>query len=150
MSLSEQIQSDLTAGMKARDSETVATLRLIVAGIRNANVAPGRAGTIGDAEVLDVLAKQARSRSEAAAAYANADRPELAAKEDRELEIIRRYLPDQLSQEALRALVDEAAIETGASGPGDLGKVMSAVMPKVKGRADGKQVNALVRARLGA
>lgn len=150
MLLSEKISTDLTAAMKARDSETTATLRIAVAAIRNARVAEGHTGEVTDEEVLELLAREAKRRAEAAEAYEAAGRDELAAKELRELEILRRYLPAELGDEELAAIVDEAVSATGAQAPGDLGKVMSAVMPRVKGRADGKRVNALVRERLGA
>ena len=149
MTLAEQIQSDLTTAMKARDTETVATLRLVIAAIKNARVAEGHTGEVTDAETIDLLTREAKRRSEAATAYDQAGRPELADKERRELAVLRRYLPSQLGEDELRRLVDETVASVGASGPGDLGKVMSALMPKVKGRADGRQVNALVRERLG-
>jgi uncharacterized protein len=148
MSLPSQIQSDLTAAMKARDTERVQTLRMVVAAIRNARVEAGRTGDLSDQETLDLLTREAKKRTEAAEAYDQADRPELAAKERAELAVIRGYLPEQLGEDEIRAAVDEAIAETGAEGPGDLGRVMSAVMPKVKGRADGRVVNAVVRERL--
>jgi len=150
MPLAEQIQADLVTAMKARDAETVATLRLVVAAIKNARVAEGHSGEVTDAEALELLTREAKRRTEAATAYEEAGRDELAAKERRELEIIRRYLPSQLSPDELRTLVDETVAQVGASGPGDLGRVMGALMPQVKGRADGRAVNALVRERLGA
>jgi uncharacterized protein len=148
MALTDRIQQDLTTAMKARDAEAVATLRMLVAAIKNARVAEGQQGDLTDEQTLDLVAKEAKRRTEAAEAYDRAGRDELAAKERRELEIIRRYLPEQLGAGELRALVDEAIAETGSSGPGDLGRVMSVIMPKVKGRADGKQVSALARERL--
>ncbi|MBA2316415.1 MAG: GatB/YqeY domain-containing protein [Euzebyales bacterium] len=148
MASSEQIETDLRTAMKARDPETVATLRMVLAAIKNARVSAGRSGDVSDAEMTDILAKQGKQRSEAAAAYRDGGRDELADKEERELAIIQRYLPAALDDDELAAIVDQAVAETGASGPGDLGAVMSAVMPKVKGRADGKRVNAMVRARL--
>jgi uncharacterized protein len=149
MSLAEQIQSDLTTAMKARDAETTKTLRMVVAAIKNARVAGGRGeGDLTDEEVLDLVAKEAKKRTEAATAYADAGRPELAATEEAELAIIRRYLPEPLTADALAEVVDATIAEVGASGPQDMGRVMSAVMPKVKGRADGKQVSAAVKARL--
>jgi uncharacterized protein len=150
MTLDERIQTDLRTAMKARDGETVATLRMVLAAFMNARVAEGGSGTVSDEEALEIVARQAKQRSEAADAYEDAGRPELAAKERAELEVIRRYLPEQLSADELRGIVDSAIASTGASGPGDMGKVMGAVMPKVKGRADGKQVNAMVRERLGS
>lgn len=148
MSLAEQIQTDLKSAMKARESDTVATLRMVLAGIKELRVAEGHEGEVTDDEVEALLVRGAKQRREAASAYAEADRPELAEKEQRELAVLERYLPDQLDQAELERLVDEAIAESGAAGASDMGKVMQAVMPKVAGRADGKQVNALVRARL--
>lgn len=150
MALSDQIQSDLTTAMKARDTERIATLRMIVAAIKNLRVAEGHTGEVTDNETQDLLTREAKKRSEAAEAYAKAGRDDLAEKERRELEIVRAYLPEQLSEDELAVVVDQAIAETGATSLGDLGRVMSSVMPRVKGRADGKQVNALVRRRLGA
>lgn len=149
MSLAEQITADLTASMKARDAGTTGALRLILAEIRTLRGAEGRGGAEPtDPEVLELLARAAKQRREAAGTYRNADRPELAEQEDRELAVITRYLPAQLGEDEVRAAVAEAVAATGASGPGDLGTVMSAVMPTVKGRADGKLVNRLVREAL--
>jgi len=148
MALPEQIQADLTAAMKARDADTVATLRLVVSAIRTLRVAEGHAGEVTDAEAVDLLTREAKRRTEAAEAYAAAGRDDLADKERRELAVIRRYLPEQLGADELARIVDEAVAATGATAPSDLGRVMSAVMPRVRGRADGKQVNALVRERL--
>lgn len=150
MALSDRLHDDLRAAMKARDTDAVATLRLTVAALTNARVAEGHRGDLSDAETLEVLAKEAKKRAEAAHAYRAAGRQELADKELRELAVLRRYLPEQLDEQQLHAIVDEAITQTGASGPGDLGRVMAAVMPRVKGRADGRQVNAIVRGRLGA
>lgn len=148
MELAERIQQDLTAAMKARDTQTVATLRMVLAAVKNARVAAGQSGDVTDQQTMELLTREAKKRNEAAEAYDAANRPELAEKERAELEVIRTYLPEQLDEETLRGMVDEAVAETGASGPSDLGRVMSAVMPKVKGRADGKVINALVRERL--
>lgn len=148
MSLATRIEDDLKTAMKARDSETVGTLRMILASIKNLRAEAGHGADVSDEEMLDLLGREAKRRSEAASAYEEAGRPELADKERRELEIIKRYLPDQLDEEELRRLVDAAIEETGATDASDLGKVMSAVMPNVKGRADGKQVNAIARERL--
>lgn len=148
MGLADRIQQDLTAAMKARDTQSVGTLRMVLAAVKNARVAAGQSGDVTDEQTLELLTREAKKRTEAAEAYDAADRPELAEKERAELEVIRAYLPEQLDEETLRGLVDEAVAETGATGPSDLGKVMSAVMPKVKGRADGKVINALVREHL--
>lgn len=148
MSLAEKVQTDLTTAMKARERDTVATLRMVLTGIKELRVAEGHRGEVTDEEVETLLARGAKQRREAASAYAEADRPELAEQEQRELAVLERYLPDQLGEAELGRLIDEAVAESGAAGPGDMGKVMQAVMPKVSGRADGRQVNTLVRARL--
>lgn len=150
MALTEQIQADLTTAMKSRDKDATAALRGIVAAIRNARVAEGQTGELTDEQTVELLGREAKKRTEAAEAFANAGRQEQAEKERAELEVIRRYLPAQLGDDELRAIVDEAITATGASAPGDMGQVMSVVMPQVKGRADGKRVSALVRDRLQA
>lgn len=148
MALSEQIQSDLTTAMKARDTDTVATLRMVLAAVKNLRVAAGHTGDVTDEETVELLTRQAKQRREAADAYDAAGRPELAEQERRELAIVHRYLPEQLDDDAIDAIVADAIASTGAQGPAELGKVMSAVMPQVKGRADGTRVNAAVRRRL--
>lgn len=148
MALPDQIQADLTAAMKARDKTATAALRGVVAAIRNARVAEGQTGEISDEQTMDLLAREAKKRAEAAEAFAEAGRDEQAATERAELEVISRYLPAELDEAELRANIDDAIAATGANGPEDFGRVMGAVMPRVKGRADGKRVNALVRERL--
>lgn len=148
MALADQLQADLTAAMKARDADATATLRMVIAAVKNARVEAGRGGEVSDSETVELLEREAKRRRESIEAYRAAGRDELADKEERELAIITRYLPAQLGADELAAIVDEAIAETGASDPGDLGQVMSVVMPKVRGRADGKQVNAMVRERL--
>ncbi|QBI21347.1 GatB/YqeY domain-containing protein [Egibacter rhizosphaerae] len=148
MATSEQIEGDLKAAMKARDTETVQTLRSVLAAIKNLRAEAGHGADVTEDEITTLVEKEAKRRQEAAEAYEQGDRPELAEKERRELAILERYLPEQLSEDELRAIVDETIAEVGASGTGDLGEVMQAVMPRVKGQADGKQVNAMVRERL--
>jgi uncharacterized protein len=134
--------------MKARDADTVATRAFLMAAMTMRSVATGAGGEVTDEQTVELLTREAKKRTEAVEAYTGAGRTELADKEQRELAIIRRYLPAQMSEAEVAAAVDEAIVETGASGASDLGRVMSAVMPKVKGRADGKLVNRLVRERL--
>lgn len=148
MALEQQISDDLKAAMKARDKDTVSTLRMVIAGIKNLRVESGHSDQVTDDEVIALISKQAKQRNESIASYRDAGRPELVEAEERELAILQRYLPAQLSEEEIAGLVDEAIAETGASDPGDLGTVMKAVMPKVAGKADGKQVNAVVRDKL--
>jgi len=148
MGLVEQLQTDLTTAMKARDADTTATLRMAMAAVKNARVAPGHSGEVSDTEVLELLTKEAKKRSEAIEAYGAAGRQELADKEQRELDILRRYLPEPLSEAEVAALVDAAIAQTGAAAPSDMGKVMGVLVPQTKGRADGKLISELVKARL--
>jgi uncharacterized protein YqeY len=115
---------------------------------RQAYVAEHRPADLDDAAVLDVLQKQAKMRRDSIDAFRKGDRPELAAKEDKELGIIQSYLPAQMSDADLRAIVERVVAETGASGPRDMGKVMPKVLAETKDRADGKKVAGLVAAML--
>lgn len=148
MALSTQIEADLKTAMKARDSETVAALRLILAGIKNLRVSSGHSGEVSDDEVRRLLTREAKQRQESITSAREAGREDLAAKDETAMAVVRRYLPEELSESELGAIVDAAIAETGASSPQDMGAVMQAVMPKVTGRADGKAVNAMVRQRL--
>jgi len=146
--LADQIQSDLKTAMKARDTQAVAALRMVLARIKETKVSAGHGDEVTDDEVQTLIGREAKRRTEAARAFSDAGRDELAAKEEAELAILQRYLPQQMSDDELAAVIDETIAATGASSAGDFGKVMGAVMPKVKGRADGTRVNALVRERL--
>jgi uncharacterized protein YqeY len=144
----QTLQSDLTEAIRARDKVRSATLRMALAAVTNEEVAGKVARELTDQDVLKVLAKEAKKRKEAAAAYADASRPELVEQEEAELVVLEGYLPEQLSDEELEALVAKAVEESGATGMPQLGLVMKAVQPLVAGRADGGQVAALVRKAL--
>ena len=143
MSVLEQVRSDTTAAMKAGEKERVGALRMIVNELQKAE----KEG--GDDE-LTVLQRERKRRLESAEAYREAGRDDLAQGEEREAQIIEAYLPQQLSDEELRAIVGDVVAETGASSPKEMGQVMSQVMPKVQGRADGKRVSAVVKELLTA
>jgi len=143
MSLIEQVRSDTAAALKSGDKVRVQALRLISSELQKAAKEPS------DGDETAVLQRERKRRLEAAQAYEDAGRDDLAAGERREAEIIEEYMPEQLSDEELQAIVGDAVAETGASSPNDMGKVMSMVMPKVQGRADGKRVSAVVREKLG-
>jgi uncharacterized protein YqeY len=134
----EQVQSDVTASLKAGDRERANALRLIANELQ-------KAAKEGDTDEVAVLQRERKRRIEAADAYREAAREDLAAAEAREAEIIEAYMPAQLSDEELRAIVGDVVAESGASSPKEMGKVMSAVMPQVKGKADGKRVSAMVQ-----
>jgi uncharacterized protein YqeY len=146
--LKEQLRADLTAAMKARNETKTRTLRMALTSITNEEVSGDSARDLSDDEVLKVLSREAKRRREAAAAFADAGRIEQAASERAEEEVLAGYLPAQLSDEDLAALVAAAIAETGASGPSAMGQVMKAVTPKVAGRADGSRVAAVVRSQL--
>ncbi len=129
--------------MKGGERERAAALRMIVDALQ-------KEAKLGDGDEVAVLQRERKKRLEAAAAYAEAGREEQAAAERAEAELIEAYLPQQLSDQELGELVDAAVAETGASEQKQMGQVMSALMPKVGGRADGKRVSAAVRERLGA
>ena len=143
MSVLEQAQADVRAAMKARERERVAALRLVVDVLQ-------QDAKLGKGDEVAVLQRERKKRIEAAEAYEKAGRTEQAAAERFEAELIEGYLPQQLSNEELGELVEAAIAETGANEQRQMGQVMSALMPKVGGRADGKRVSAAVRQRLGA
>ena len=147
-SLKATVQSDLTAAMRARDQVRSGTLRMALAAMTNEEVSGTEARELSDDEVLKVMAKEAKKRKEASAAYTDAGRPELAAKEDAELAILEAYLPAQLSDEELAAIVAAAIESTGATGMQQMGQVMKVASPVVAGRADGGRVAAVVKASL--
>jgi len=143
MSVLEQVQSDVRVAMKARDRERAAALRMVVDVLQ-------QDAKLGKGDEIAVLQRERKKRVEAAEAYEAAGRAEQAAAERFEAELIEGYLPQQLADEELAALVEEAVAETGATEQRQMGEVMSALMPKLGGRADGKRVSAAVRAKLGA
>lgn len=151
--MKEQLRSDLTAAMKARDELVSSTIRMTLAAITTEEVSGKVARELSDAEVISVIAKEAKKRREAATAFEDAGRLELAAKEKSEGEVLARYLPQPLSDTELATIVDAAvadAAASGAVGQQALGVVMKAVQSQVAGRADGAAVAALVRAKLMA
>jgi uncharacterized protein len=139
----EQLRSDVAQAMKGGDRDRVGALRLVLSELQKA------AKEGGDDEVT-VLRRERKRRLEAASQFRDGGRPDLADREEAEAELIAGYLPAELSDEELAALVHEAVTESGAGSPKDMGMVMKTVMPKVGGRADGKRVSAKVREALGA
>ncbi len=146
--LADQLQTDLTTAMKARDEMTVAVLRSVIAAVKEARVSGDEAHDLTDDDVLALIAKEAKKREEAAAAFAEAGRTEQAARERAEGEVLARYLPAKLTDDELAALVDKVLADGGFSSPQDMGAAMKATQAEVAGRADGKAVSTLVKARL--
>ena len=146
MTLADRLQQDLHRALRAGDSLRVSTIRLARAAIHNASIERGRALT--DAEIEEIITREMKRRREAIEAFGKGGRDDLVQKETLELAILSEYLPPQLSEADLRAIVAEAVAQVSAAGPQDMGRVMGAVMPKVKGRADGGLVSRLVREAL--
>ena len=146
--LKSTLRADLHISMRERDQLHSETLRMALTAITNEEVSGTTARELSDDEVLKVLAKEAKKRREAATAYNEAKRPELAAKEEAELAILEAYLPAQLSDVELEALVAQALGETGATGMSQMGLVMKAATVLVAGRADGGRVVAIVKLAL--
>jgi uncharacterized protein len=143
MSVLEQVQADVRTAMKAGERERAAALRMIVDSLQ-------QDAKLGDGDEVAVLQRERKKRLEAAEAFGDAGREEQAGAERLEADLIEAYLPQQLSDEELADLVDAALAETGATEQKQMGQVMSALMPKLGGRADGKRVSAAVREKLGA
>lgn len=150
--LKDQLRADLTTSMKARDTERSGTLRMLLTAIGTAEVAGKEKVELNDEQVLAVLTTEAKKRREAAAAFDEGGRAEMAAKERSELEVIVTYLPEQLSPEEVADIVRKAVEQTGAAAEGmrAMGKVMGLVSPQVKGRADGGVVAAEVKRQLSS
>jgi len=146
--LEERLHDDLTESIRARDEVRSATLRMALTAAKNEAVSGTEARELSDAEVVTVLGREAKKRREAATAYDAAARPELAARERAELEVIEGYLPAQLDDTELAELVATAIVETGADSPQAMGQVMKVLTPRVAGRADGGRVAAAVKAAL--
>jgi uncharacterized protein YqeY len=148
--LKERLRSDLTDAIKDRDKVRSGTIRMVLTAITEAEVAGSEAIELSDQQVLDVVIKEAKKRREAEEAYANAGRTELAEKEHAESEVLADYLPRQLTEAEIAALVADAIATTGAAelGMRAMGKVMAKVTPQTKGRADGSVVAAEVKRQL--
>jgi uncharacterized protein YqeY len=145
--LKATIRSETVAALKAGEKVTVGALRMLTAAIVNKEKELRR--ELSDDEVREVAAKEVKKRTESIEAFEGAGRQELADKEQAERQILRAYAPEQLSDEQVEALIDDAIASTGASGPQEMGKVMGVVMAGAKGKVDGSVVQAKVRARLG-
>ncbi|GAA3031465.1 GatB/YqeY domain-containing protein [Kitasatospora albolonga] len=146
--LKQQLQEDLTAAIKARDELRTSTIRLTLSAVTAEEKAGKTERELDDAEVLKVIAREAKKRREAAEAFDQAGRVESAVQERAEGEVLAQYLPKQLSDEELTAIVAEAVAASGATGPQGMGAVMKLVKPKVDGLAEGGRVAAAVKAAL--
>ena len=148
MSLKEKLQNNLTAAMRARDEIKSSTIRMILTSIKNEEVSGKEARELSDAEVITVLSREAKKRREAAEAFDHAGAKDRADQERAEGVVIAEYLPKQLSEDEIKALIAEAIAETGANSPAQMGLVMKSLQPKTAGKADGGLVSSLVKAAL--
>lgn len=146
MGLADRIQEDFKEALKNQDRERMSTLRMVKSAIQKKEKEEGKELT--EEDIIQVLSKEARSRQDSIDQYEEGDRPKLAEKERREKEIIEEYLPEPLSDEELKELIDEVIDEVGATDLSDMGEIMGRIMPQVRGRVRGDVVNQKVRERL--
>ncbi len=143
MSIKEKLRDELTAALRSGDAQRKTTVRMALASIKNAEVEAR--GEIEEDLVLNLIQKEVKARQETIEGAQQANRPDLIKKAEEEIAILNEFLPEQLSEEELRTLVQEAIEESGASSMAEIGAIMGLLMPKIRGKADGKQANQIVR-----
>lgn len=148
-SISERIQAEMVQAMKAKDAETLSTVRMLKAALMEAKTAKPKDSTLSREEEIEILQRYVKKRRETIETNTKVGRPDLNPAEEREIAVTQRFLPEMLSEEKLAEIVKAAVASTGAAGPKDMGKVIGAVMAQVKGRAEGGTVSRLVKAALG-
>lgn len=146
-SLKERLTEDMKSAMKSKEKERLSVIRMTRAAIKNVEI--DKRKDLDDQEVLQVLSKEVKQRRDSIQEYEKAGKEDTVKQLEREIAILQEYLPEQLSQEELEEITDEIIAEVGASTMADMGKVMGAIMPKIRGRADGSQINKIVKERLG-
>ena len=150
MTLRDQLTSDMKDAMRAKDTVRLRTVRSLKAAVQSADIDARGGEGLDDAAVLAVVVKQAKQRRDAITQYESADRPDLVATEQEELDVIETYLPKQMSDDELAQAVDQIVAQSGATGMADMGKVMGQAMGRLKGKAEGGRVQQAVKARLSA
>lgn len=148
-SILERLQADMVRAMKDKDADTLSTLRMLKAALMEAKTAKPKDATLSPDEEIEVLQRYVKKRRETIEINSKHGRADLNAAEEREIAVTQRFLPEALSEEALAAIVKQAVESTGAAGPKDMGKVIAAVMARVRGRAEGSAVSRLVKQALG-
>ncbi len=147
MALIDDIKNDLKDAMLSKEKLKVSTLRLLISSIKYRQIE--KSEELDDNEIIAVLSTEVKKRRESAEEYSKAERKELAEKEEAEIKVIEKYLPEQMTDEEITKLIDQAIADTGAESKKDMGKVMQQLMPKTKGRADGRKVSQIVTEKLG-
>lgn len=148
MNLSQQLSDDMKQAMRAKDKFKLSVIRMILSSVKNEEINKG--SKLEDSEVLEIVSRELKQRKDSLQEFKQAGRDDLADKLQLEIEVISNYLPEQLTEEELKSIVTQTIQEVGASSKADMGKVMGALMPKVKGRADGKAVNQMVQGLLNS
>ena len=146
----DKLKEDLKVAMRAKDKIRLGTIRMLMTEFQKKAKEKGQDGAVSEDEALQLLAREVKKRREAAEAYRNGDRDELAAKEDAEADIIGEYLPKALTEDEVKGLIADAIAAVNPEGMRDMGKVMGKIMPHIRGRFDGKAASALVRAAITA
>ncbi|MET1247575.1 MULTISPECIES: GatB/YqeY domain-containing protein [Sporolactobacillus] len=146
MSLVDRLTTDMKQAMKAREKARLSVIRMIKTSLQNESIKLGQ--PLSDDEALAVLTRELKQRKDSLQEFKNAGRQDLVEEVTNEIAIVQSYMPEQLSEEKVTAIIDETISEVGAASKADIGKVMKAVMPKVKGRADGSMINKIVRSKL--
>ncbi len=141
--LKEKIQKDFIVAFKAREETISSVLKMLQAAVKNAEIE--KKGQLDDEQIIQVIFSEAKKRKDAIEAYEKGGRLELAEKEKKELEVLSAYLPEQMTEDEIRRLAEEAVKQSGASGPREIGKVMAILTPKTKGRADGALASKVVK-----
>ena len=142
MTVQEKLRADLKQAMKGRDDRRKSLIRLVLAGVKNAEIDKG--APLDDSGVIDVISREVKRHRESIAEFSKGNRPDLVAKEEAELAILLEYLPPQMSREEVAEAARKVIEQVGAQGPGDKGKVMSQLMPQLKGKAEGREINDVV------
>jgi uncharacterized protein YqeY len=141
--LKAKLADDLTQAMKQREAVKVSTLRLLISAIRNKEIEKKK--DLAEGDILEVIQAEAKRRKESIDQYKNANRVDLADKEETERKVLAAYLPEEMSEAQLKDIVQKTLQDVGAAGPQDMGKIMAALMPKIKGRVDGRQAQQVVQ-----
>jgi len=145
--IKQKLTDDLKQAIRDRDKLKSSAIRLLMAAIKNAEIA--KQGALDEADILGIIAKDIKKHKESIEAFKQGDRKDLVAQEEAELAILKEYLPEQISRDEIIAAARKVIDEVGAQGPGDKGKVMGKLMPQLKGKADGREINAVVTELLG-
>ena len=145
--LKQKLTDDLRKAIRDRDKLRSSVIRLVMAAIKNAEIA--KQATLDEADILGIIAKEVRQRKESIEAFKQGNRQDLVAQEEAEMAILKEYLPEQISRDEIITAARKVIDEVGAQGPGDKGKVMGKLIPQLKGRADGREINAVVTELLG-